>query len=343
METERRSQVSSRTIWTIGLNALAMAVVFYLLYRIRAILALVVVALFLAVAINPAVDWLERRGFGRGLGVLAVFVLIFILVGLISLSFVPIFVEQGHSFAQAAPELVERVRHAPVIRWVDERFDLFDKVEFDLKRHAGTVVRSTLGVVTGIFKGLFAFVTVLVMTVFMLLFGGEIFGKGLKQLRPSYRFRYIELADRMQETVGGYVLGTLIVASIGGVVITVTLLVLGVPYFLPLGFAMFILGIIPYIGPTLAAVLIVGTTLAAAGLTPGIAMVVVFTLYQVIENNLLQPLVQRRTIRMNPLIIFVAFLVGASLAGILGALLALPVAGAIQVVIRDVLAHEGAA
>jgi predicted PurR-regulated permease PerM len=98
---------------------------------------------------------------------------------------------------------------------------------------------------------------------------------------------------------------------------------------------MFILGIIPYIGPTLAAVLIVGTTFAAAGLTPGIVMTVLVVLYQVAENNLLQPLVQRRTIQMNPLIIFLAFLIGASLAGVLGALLALPVAGVIQIVIRD--------
>lgn len=343
METERRSQVSPRTIWTIGLNTLAMAVVFYFLYRVRAILALAVVALFLAVALNPAIDWLERRGLKRGLGVLAIFFLIFVLVGLISLSFVPIFVEQGQSLAQAAPELIEKIRHAPVIQWADERFDLFDKVEVDLKEHAGTVLGSALGVVTGIFRGIFAFVTVLVMTVFMLLFGGELFGKGLKQIRPSRRFRYLELADRMQKTVGGYVLGTLIVAAIGGVVITVALLILGVPYFLPMGLAMFILGIIPYVGPTLAAVLIVGMTLAAAGVVPGIIMAAVFALYQVIENNLLQTLIQRRTIRMNPLIIFVVFLVGASLAGILGALLALPVAGVIQVVIQDVLAHEGAA
>ncbi|MBE0568868.1 MAG: AI-2E family transporter [Deltaproteobacteria bacterium] len=335
MGTEQRSQVSPRTIWTIGLNVVAMAFLFYLLYRIRALLVLVAVAIFLAAAINPAVEWLEQRGLRRGLGILAVFVLLFVLVGLVPLSFVPVLNEQGQSFVQELPELLDRVRKAPMIQWVDSRFDLFGQVEGDLKEYAQTVASSALGVVTGIFKGLFAFGTVLVMTVFMLIFGGEIFGKGLKQLRPSDRPRYIDLAARMQKTVGGYVVGTLIVALIGGIVMTVALLALGVPYFLPLGLAMFILGIIPYIGPTLAAVLIVGTTFAAAGLTPGIVMTAVVVLYQVAENNLLQPLVQRRTIQMNPLIIFLAFLIGASLAGVLGALLALPVAGVIQIVIRD--------
>jgi putative heme transporter len=340
LETERNSQVSPRTIWTIGLNALAMAAVFYLLYRARVILVIVAVALFLAVAINPAIVWLERRGLRRGLGVLIVFVLIFASIALISFSFVPLLAEQGRSFGRAGPDLIETVRHAPVIQWADERFDLLERLQQELELHAGIVVGSAWGIVTGIFKGIFAFVTVVVMAVFMLLFGGEIFGKGIEQLRPARRSRYVELAERMQKTVGGYVIGTLIVAAIGGVVITIALLILGVPYFLPLGLAMFILGIIPYIGPTLAAILIVGTTFAAAGFVPGIAIAVVFALYQVAENNLLQPLVQRATIKMNPLIIFVVLLIGASLAGILGALLSLPVAGAIQVIIQDVLAHE---
>jgi putative heme transporter len=343
LETERRSQVSPWTIWTIGLNVLAMAAVFYLLYRVRVILILVAVSLFLALAINPAVDWLERKGLRRGLGVLTVFVLIFALIGLVAVSFVPLLAEQGRSLAKAAPDLIDTVRHAPVIQWADERFDMMERLQQELELHAGAVVGSAWGVVAGIFRGIFAFVTVVVTAVFMLLFGGDIFGKGIEQLRPARRARYVELAARMQKTVGGYVLGTLIVAAIGGVVITLALLVLGVPYFLPLGLAMFVLGIIPYIGPTLAAILIVGTTLAAGGFVPGIVIAVVFALYQVAENNLLQPLVQQRTIRMNPLIILIVMLIGAVLAGILGALLALPVAGAIQVVIKDVLAHERAA
>jgi predicted PurR-regulated permease PerM len=145
------------------------------------------------------------------------------------------------------------------------------------------------------------------------------------------------VTERIQRKVGGYVAGTLLVALIGGVATAVVLVILGVPYFLPLSLAMTLLGIVPYAGPAIGGVLVVSTTFAAAGRTAGVVMLIFFLAYQAAENNLLQPLVQRRTIRMNPLIILSVMLVGTSLAGVVGALLALPLAGAVQVVLREVL------
>jgi predicted PurR-regulated permease PerM len=125
--------------------------------------------------------------------------------------------------------------------------------------------------------------------------------------------------------------------GLGGAAVTLALLVLGVPYFLPLGVITTILGLIPFIGPVLAGVITTGIALATAGITPGIIMGIIFVVYQQVENHILQPLVQRRTIQMNPLLIVITMLLGTSLAGLVGAILALPVAGAIQVLIRGLL------
>jgi predicted PurR-regulated permease PerM len=120
----------------------------------------------------------------------------------------------------------------------------------------------------------------------------------------------------------------------------VTLFALGVPYFLPLGLAMAVLGLIPFIGAALGGLLVVGTTFASAGTRAGFITLAVFLVYQQVENHLLQPFIQRKTLRMNPLLIAMAMLVGTAFAGILGALLALPVAGAVQVIAQDRLTRR---
>ena len=129
--------------------------------------------------------------------------------------------------------------------------------------------------------------------------------------------------------------GAVSISLIGGAVTTVTLLLLGVPYFLPLGLVMAVLGLIPFIGAFLGGVLIIGTTFASAGTHAGFIALAVFLVYQQVENHLLQPFIQRRTLRMNPLLIALAMLAGTAFAGILGALLALPVAGALQILAQD--------
>jgi predicted PurR-regulated permease PerM len=148
------------------------------------------------------------------------------------------------------------------------------------------------------------------------------------------------VALRIHRCVGRYVAGSVLISLIGGGVTMVTLFLLGVPYFLPLGLMMAVLGLIPFIGAFIGGVLIVGTTFASAGPHAGLIALVVFLAYQQVENHLLQPFIQRRTLRMNPLLIALAMLAGTAFAGILGALLALPVAGAVQILAQDMLARR---
>jgi putative heme transporter len=171
-------------------------------------------------------------------------------------------------------------------------------------------------------------VTIVALTVFMLLFGGA----------P----RYSEVALRIRRTAGGYVTGALFIALVGGVVTGVTTALLGVPYFLPLGFVMAIVGVVPFIGSVVGGTLVVSATFLASGIKAGFIALAVFLVYQQVENHVLQPLVQRKTIRMSPLVIAVVMLVGTALWGVVGALLSLPIAGTIQVILEERLARRQA-
>jgi putative heme transporter len=297
----------------------------------------ILIALFVALALEPAVRWLQERLVRRGFAVLAVFVVAYGLVALLFLNLVPMVVEQARRLLESAPELIARFQDTAAFRWADARFGL-NEVSMRLAQAAG--VGRVLAVAGKVAEGLAAAVTITSLSIFMLLFGGHLFQTMLDWFEPAKRERYRVLAQRMRRRVGGYVSGTLIISLIGGTVIGTTLAVLGNPYFLPLGLVMMALGVIPWVGSALGAVLVVSTTFAAQGWKPALIVLGIYLVYQQVENHLLQPLVQRRTIQMNPLLIAIVMLLSTALTGILGALLALPVAGAVQVVLQDLLAER---
>src|SRR5205085_5918431 len=141
------------------------------------------------------------------------------------------------------------------------------------------------------------------------------------------------------ETVGGYVTGNLLISVIAGGSTTIVLVALGVPFAIALGLLVAILDLIPLAGATLA-LIVVGAVAFLHSIVAGIVVVVFFIVYQQVENHLLQPIVYGRTVQLSPLVVLIAVLIGAELAGILGALGAIPVAGAIQVLIVDWLRHR---
>jgi predicted PurR-regulated permease PerM len=258
-------------------------------------------------------------------------------LGLLIATVVPALLEQGRSLLVSAPDLLEKLRASDPISWADQQFGVIGRAKRELAENAGAATGLLFRVVQGVFTGIVGTVTVIVLAVFMLLFGGQLFDKALEWIAPLDRERYVVLARQMRNTVGRYVGGTLIIALLGGAVTAVTLAILGVPYFLPLGFAMALLGIIPFVGSALGGILVVGTTFLSSGTKAGVIALVVFLLYQQVENELLHPIVQRRTIQMNALLVALVMLVGTTMAGVLGAVLSLPIAAATQTVLRDVL------
>jgi len=342
--SRKTSQVSTRTIWTIALNLLLIAAVIAVLRETYLIVSWILTALFVALALDPVVGFLERKVFKgrRGWAVLAVFLTLAGLAAVMALTFIPLLVQQGQHLVQAAPDLLEQLRANRTVQWADQRFDVLERAQRELRQNAPMVAMPLLGVVGGIFKALAAVATVVALTIFMLLFGGRFLMGALEWVEPAQRERYLVLARRMHSKVGGYVAGTLLVGVIAGVLTTVGTLILGVPYFLPLGLIMVVLSVIPFVGSALGALLVSGTTAATVGVKQGLIVLGAYLVYQQVENHVLQPVVQRRTIRMNPLLITIVMLFGTALAGVLGTLLALPVAGALQVVLLDVLERRKA-
>jgi predicted PurR-regulated permease PerM len=337
-----RSQVSPRTIWTVGLNVLALVLLLGLVRQVGQVLAWVMVALFIALAAHPVVAWLQRRGLRRGLAVLGVFLCGLALIATLVVTFVPMVYEQVRALVVAAPGFLDRLQHQAWVQRLDERFDIIERVSTALRQELPGAALPVLSVVQTVLLRVASFITVAVLSAFFLAFGPQLFDTTLEWVRPGEREHWRQLARRMLRSVGGYVAGAFLVSFIGGAVTTVTTLLLGVPYFLPLGLGMALLGLIPFLGSALGAVLVVGTTFATAGTHAGFISLAVFVGYQQVENHLLQPFIQRHTLRMNPLLIALAMLVGTAWAGIVGALLALPVAGALQVVAQDALARRQA-
>jgi predicted PurR-regulated permease PerM len=245
-----------------------------------------------------------------------------------------------NDFVKALPGYVHDVTHGKGrLGFLETKYHIVERVRkavheggttkkiFGLSGTAISITRSVITVVA-------ATVTIAFLTFFMLLEGPAWMERIYSLLPSSSQPRWRAVGRDIYRTVGGYVTGNLLISLIAGGLSTVVMLIMGVPYAVALGLAVGILDLIPLVGATIAAVLIAAVAFIHS-VPAGIVVVVFFVVYQQVENHLLQPLVYGRTVQLSPLAVLVSVLVGASLAGVLGALAAIPVAGTIQVLILD--------
>ena len=320
-----------------------LAVFLYTLYLVRSVLGLIFIAIFLAIALGPAVDFFARRHAPRSLAILGVFLTLFLAVFLIGLLVVPPVVEQVEQLAEDAPGYVTDLRENETIRRYDDEYDISGTVleqAETLPSRLGDAASALQAVTIGVFATLIQLITVLTITFFLLKDGRRIVSWLLEQMGPDSRVRFRTVAEDVYRSVGGYVAGALIIATICGLVSYVTLTSLGVPFAVPLSVMSAFLALIPLVGATLAGVIIGIVTAFDDFPTDTIIWVVVILVYQQIESNVLQPYVYRRTVDLHPLVIISAILIGASLLGVLGALVAIPIAAAVQILLRDYWAYR---
>ncbi|PTL85556.1 AI-2E family transporter [Vitiosangium sp. GDMCC 1.1324] len=336
MDTARRSQITPRTVWTVGINALALALLAVMIVQLRNVFVLLAVVMLVALALDPLVGWFQRRGLPRVVSVLGSFLGLLGIAVLLGATLVPLVVQQASSLIHAAPNLVAQVRAWEWTRWLEQRFDLEQKVQDALAHLPDEVAHSLPSVVSTTVNTVVLLITVLTLSLFALLFGKDLYEQALSWVRPSHRPRVRQLVVNMRKAVSGYLAGTFLTVTLGGMMTALGTFLLGVPYFLALGSLYLVLGLIPYIGSFLMALLVAFTTLTTVGLKRAVIALALFLIYQQVEGNLIQPLVQRHSIRMNPLIISVVIIMGASLMGLIGAVIALPVAAALQEYLREV-------
>jgi predicted PurR-regulated permease PerM len=344
MLDERLVRFRPRAILIVIGVVLAAAIVLQVLWLTRAVIIWVLIAVFLAMALNPAVEFLVRRGIRRGPAVGIVFVgAILVIVG-IAATFVPTLVREVNDLADAIPGYLDDLtRGRGKLGFLEREYQIVEKAREAIEKSGvGGVLglsSTALTVTKSILNAVFAVVTISFLTLFMLLEGPAWIERVYSLIAEPAQPRWRKVGGDIYRTVGGYVTGNLAISLIAGVASTSILLVLGVPYAVALGLIVGLLDLIPLAGATLAAVIV-----SAVGFlhstSAGIVLVIFFVLYQQLENQVLQPLVYGRTVQLSPLVVLVAVLMGAELAGVIGALGAIPVAGAIQVIVIDWLEHR---
>jgi predicted PurR-regulated permease PerM len=332
-----------RTVLSVAGVLLGLAVAIWVVWVSRRVLTWVFVALFLALALDPAVRFLQSHGMRRrGAAAAVIYITAIAAVGLLAALLVPPLIHQAEGLADAAPDYVEDVTagRGP-LGFLQRDYQLVDKIrEATANRSgsplggAGTLVDFGRGVVTTIVGG----ITIIFLTLFMILEGPRWIERGLALMPQAQRPRWRNVGQQISQTVSGYVTGNLLLSVIAGASSTIVLLIMGVPFALALGLTVAILDLIPLAGATLAGILL-GTVGFLTSITAGVVVLVFFILYQQLENHVLQPLVYGRTVQLSPLVVLVAILVGTEVAGVLGALGAIPVAGTLQILLLDWLRH----
>jgi len=320
-------------------------VVIRIIQAAQGVLIWIGVAVFLALALNPAVGWLQRHGVERrGLAVGITFVGAVLVILALGATLVPTIVSQVNEFVDAVPGYVaDLTAGRGRLGFLERDYHIVERVREALEEGgatrvlglSGTAIAVTKGVVTAVVATL----TITFLTLFMLLEGPRWVDRFYALLPVEKQARWRNVGDQIYRTVGGYVTGNLLISLIAGVASTLVLLVAGVPYAVALGLVVGVLDLIPLAGATIAA-LVVSTVAFLDSTQAGIILVIFFVVYQQLENHVLQPVVYGRTVQLSPLAVLIAVLVGAELAGVIGALAAIPVAGALQVILVDWLAHR---
>ncbi|WP_088979355.1 AI-2E family transporter [Micromonospora coxensis] len=301
------------------------------------ILVLVVIALFLAVGLNPAVGRLRSWGLPHGLAVATVVLTLLLLItaGLVAL--VPPVITQSGEFLAQLPSYVEELRRNRAVNDLVERYDVMERVQ--AAANADTIGRALGGVLGGaqlIFGTLFRALTVLVLTIYFLAYFDRLRDLGYALVPRSRRQRVSLIGDEILAKVGAYMVGALSIAVLAGATTFTFALIVGLPYPFALAVVVAVTDLIPQIGATLGAV-VVSLVAFATGLPEGIAALVFFVLYQQVENYLIYPKIMRRSVQVNEVAALLAALLGVALMGVVGALIAIPTVAAGQLILREVV------
>jgi predicted PurR-regulated permease PerM len=333
--------LSTRAILRVVITVLLCVLALYLIYRLRRPITWIFIAGFIAIALSGPVAFLQRR-MRRGAAVALVYLGLILVPVLIMSALVPPIVTQGNNLAQSLPDyardLTEFVQKNQRLREIEADYDITGKLEEQAAKLPARLgdaagVLSDIGV--GVVNSLFAAITIIVLSVFMIN-SARGWLDAFADRYPPDRARWIKrLYDRIGATVGNYVAGALVQATIAGLLAWIVLMILGVPYALPLAVVVFLLDLVPLVGATLGAIIVGVVTLFSDFPVDTIIWVIFSVIYQQVENTVIQPRIQARAVAVHPFVVLVSVLFGSTLFGVLGALLAIPVAAAIQITIYE--------
>jgi predicted PurR-regulated permease PerM len=340
----RRSQVTPRTVFTVGFSLLALVVLAVLVVKTRVALTLTGIAMLLAMALEHGVSRLERAGLRRWQAIALVLFAMVVLMTALGLLVIPAAVAQAEALLNQFPRLMKQIRSLRLFRLLTTHLSTLTQL-FGQRPEAASPATAIgqmampplLHAIGGAVSMVAGALTVFFLVLFMLVFGGGLLQRLLAQVPTEHRERYERVMRKIYQATGGYLSGLTLICSINATLTTSVLALLGMPFFLPLGIASGFSSMVPYVGPLVAGGFITLITLTTGGGLKALVVLVYFILYGQLEGNVLAPLVFRRTVHVNPLLTLLAVLFCAELAGIIGAVVAVPVVATAQIILRELL------
>ena len=332
------STLSTRTIAKIFFVFAAFFAAVYFVYLIRDILEVLAIAAFLAIALAPPVEWLNGKGIPRSASILLVYLGGALFIFGIGLLIVPPIVDQVDGLSKDLPRYIDDVRNSSTFREYDRKYDITVKLTDQAQKlpaRLGSAAGDLRTVTVGVFGLGVKAIAVLTITFFLLLDGHRLMDFAFGAMGPTRAAHYRPIAHRIYRAVAGYVAGNLLISLIAGLMTWLTLTILGVPFAVPLAVLVAFLDLVPLVGATIGGIAVALVCAFTNFPTAPIVWIVVLIVYQQAENHLLQPIIYRTTVNVPPIVVIISILIGASLLGVLGALLAIPVAATVQILLRD--------
>jgi predicted PurR-regulated permease PerM len=321
-----------------GFGVLIAYVTYLVLDTIRDTLILIAIAMLLAIGLDPLVNLITKRGMRRGSGVAIVFIGLLVVIGAAIYAIIPPIVNEVGSFAATVPQLITDLQNNSSIRDLDTKFGILNAI-----RNSNIVQTLGSGAASGLLTATATVASValdlliiLVLTLYLLSGFPKIKAAGYRLVPASRRVRVSDLGDRVLKQMGGYLSGATIIAIQAGLVAGTFAAIIGLPYPWAIGLAAAVLDFIPVVGP-----ITVGVGMTLIGFTQGVAIGIIagvfYLLQHMFEAYWLYPRVMRRTVDISTGAVVVAILIGAALLGVTGAILAVPVAAAIMLIVREVI------
>ncbi len=329
--------VSGATVLKAALIALAV----YLVIVASEVILTIGLAFVLALGLDPLVRWFTRRGIGRARAALLVFALLFVIVSVLIIWVATPIWNEVRQLAGDLPGYIEDLQDEPLFEQLEDRTDVTDKAQDLTKDLANKIpegASALLGMTGALVGSVFSVVTLVFLTLFLLIGLPDLESGALALLPPAEAARVGRVLEEVTETISYSLLGNLAISLIAGTVVGVTAVIIGAPF--PVGLALIVglFDLIPQVGSLIAAIIVVAITLAGSGVVDAAIMLLVILVYQQIENYVIQPLVYRQAVSLSLFATIAVVLAGGALLGVIGAILAVPVAASLKVVLRELTA-----
>ena len=324
------------------LGAISALTLMRALASLSQVFILLISALFLAMGLNPAVEALRNRGLKRVQAVSAIFAAVLLFLTFFAIVIIPPLVNQGSSLISNLPQLLESLKNNAFINDLNTRYHVVDQISAKVQSYSsnGTLVVSTFGGVVGVgrtvLSGLFSGITILILTLYFITSLPQATDLAVRFIPASRRDRVRKLTDAVIGHVGTFVGSQIVIAIIAGTFVASLSAILGMPSPVAIGMTIFVFALVPLIGNYLgiAVTTIIGLT---QSVTIGVIAFIGYVLYVQVENYIITPRIMKRTLSVPAVVTLVSAMIGSSLLGLIGGLLAVPVAASIILILREVV------